>query len=82
VDGISQLQCPSLTVFHFEPMFELHGPSLVGLMRKRYCELNDYSRDLLSNLKATPNICLDSVEGNVWGFNPFNPTSILKWHTQ
>lgn len=81
VESISQLQCSALTVFHFEPTFELYGPSLIGLMRKRYCELNDYSRDLLSSLKATPTVCLDSVEDNVWGFNPFNPTSILKWHT-
>lgn len=68
-----------IAVFHFEPVRELAGDSLLGLLRQRYSEINDYNRDLLTLLRANPAIRLNSVKANVFGLNPLNPTSILKW---
>lgn len=67
-------------VFHFEPVPELSGDSLLGLLRRRYAELNDYNRDLLTVLRNHPSIRLDSVQANVFGLNPLNVTSIIEWN--
>lgn len=66
-------------VFHFEPVYELHDETLLGLMRRRYVELNDYNRDLLSELKRRSGIRLLDAQADVYGLNPFNPTSIIEW---
>lgn len=67
------------TVYHFEPVMELYGESLLGLMRRRYTKLNDYNQNLLSELKSNRRIEIKSVQGNVLGINPLNPTSIIAW---
>ncbi len=65
-------------VFHFEPVYNLDGQSLLGLMRSRYAEVNDYNHDLMlqpqSYKVGTANIRL-----NVFGINPLNPTSVIQW---
>jgi hypothetical protein len=66
-------------VFHFEPVYQLHDETLLGLMRRRYSEVNDYNRDLLSELQSRSYIRVVCLEANVFGLNPFNPTSIIKW---
>ena len=66
------------TVFHFEPMYELYDSTLLGLMRQRYTEVNDYNRDLLSELQQR-DIQIVRTEANVFGMNPLNPTSIVQW---
>ena len=68
-------------VFHFEPVYELHDTqTLLGLMRRRYAELNDYNRDLLSQLrKWSDHIRIVRIETDVFGMNPLNPTSVIHW---
>lgn len=66
-------------VVHFEPVQELHGSSLLGLCRKRYAEINDYNRDILSELMSRSSIRINSVQPNVFGLNPLNSTSIICW---
>ena len=66
-------------VFHFEPVYELHDETLLGLMRHRYTELNDYNRDLLSQLQRRSYIRILSIQTNMFGLNPLNPTSIIEW---
>jgi len=66
-------------VFHFEPAYDLYDMSLIGLMRRRYSQANDYNRDLLRNLRARSYIRICNIQANVLGLNPFNPTSIIKW---
>lgn len=69
VHAIEQLPCSSLVfdflvkfreniagVFHFGPVHELYDNSLLGLMRSRYTEANDYNRDLYSELQKHPDI--------------------------
>jgi hypothetical protein len=66
-------------VVHFEPIYERQDRSLIGLLRRRYCELNDYNRDLLDLIRAEPCHRLHSVERNVFGLNPLNVTSVIEW---
>lgn len=66
------------SVFHFEPVYELYDSTLLGLMRRRYAEVNDYNRDLLPELQQR-NIQITRLEANVFGLNPLNPTSIIQW---
>jgi hypothetical protein len=49
------------------------------LMRRRYAELNDYNRDLLSQLQRRSYIRILSIQTNVIGLNPLNPTSVIEW---
>jgi len=66
-------------VFHFEPLTELHGETLLGLMRRRYAVLNDYNRDLFSTLRSDADVQILEVRANVFGLQPFNPTSVIQW---
>ena len=67
------------SVFHFEPLYELHDRTLLGLMRQRYAEINDYNRDLLSELKHRSYVQIADIQRDVFGINPLNPTSIVQW---
>lgn len=66
-------------VIHFEPVYGLHGESLLGLMRQCYAEMNDYNRNLLTVLESTAGVEIVSKRPNVIGLNPLNPTSIIHW---
>jgi len=68
-----------IAVFHFEPVLELAGDTLLGLLRRRYAEANDYNRDLLTLIRGNPSIRLQAVRANVFGLNPLNATSVLEW---
>lgn len=69
-------------VFHFEPCYECYSPdSIYGLMCMRYIELNGYTKNIASQIKAS---CMQvgakfDLEKNVFGSNPFLPFSIIKW---
>jgi hypothetical protein len=67
------------SVFHFEPANELHDSSLLGLLRRRYAEVNDYNRDLVSRLRERTDISIVQLQKHVFGVNPLNPTSVIQW---
>jgi hypothetical protein len=79
LDVIKSYQRDVTTVFHFEPVYEMYDDSLLGLMRRRYTQVNDYNQDLLSLLQNRPDIRIVRLEPNVFGLNPFNPTTIIQW---
>jgi SAM-dependent methyltransferase len=62
-------------VVHLEPTYELHGDSLLGMMRRRYAELNDYNRNLVSLVRPFS----ATIEQDLLGINPLNPTSKIEW---
>ena len=66
-------------VVHFEPVYELHDDSLLGMMRKAYANAVDYSRNLMSELKKNEDIKVLSVKPDFLGYNPLNSTSVIKW---
>ena len=79
VKNLAQFRDRIKTVIQLEPVSELHSKKLLGMLRSRYAEINDYNRDLLSVLKSSP-VEIDRTEYDVIGFNPLNPTSVLQWH--
>ncbi len=78
VAGIESCRRP-LTVFHFEPVFELHSDSLLGLLRRKYAVANDYNRDLYTLLRNNDRVRVVQVVPDVFGGNPLNATSIIEW---
>jgi len=78
-DNLLQYRDKIQAVFHFEPVYELHRESLLGLMRRRYTEINNYNKDLLSELQSRAYICIIELQGDMFGLNPLNPTSIIHW---
>jgi hypothetical protein len=70
-------------VMHFEPCYEHTGvDSIIGLMRRRYIEINDYNRNLVTVLEAAEReghiqICTQSP--NLFGRNPLLPASLIAW---
>lgn len=73
---------PSVVV-HFEPCYEHHDPAtLLGLMRRRYIEVNDYNINLVSILnqqQKANKIKIIAEQSSVFGNNPFLPISIIVW---
>ena len=66
-------------VFHFEPCYDHYSElTFHGLMCKRYIELNDYNKNMLSVFNSDKNIELTTIK-NKLGFNPFLPISLIKW---
>ncbi len=66
-------------VVHFEPAHQLYDDSLLGMMRSRYTQVNDYNADLLDQLKSRNDIRIEDVKANVLGQNVLNPTSVITW---
>jgi len=67
-------------VVHLEPIYKMHdSDSLLQLLRKKYAEINDYNRDLLSVLEKHPEISIQCTEYDVFGFNGLNPMSLARW---
>lgn len=71
------------TVIHLEPCYEHFTiDSLLGLMQRRYVELNNYNTNLLSILhKHQDDVKIDILaeKPQVFGMNPFLPVSVLAW---
>ena len=70
-------------VIHIEPIYEhWTEDSLLQMLWKRYCQMNDYNRTLLTALKgyeAEGLIKIIEEKKNVFGSNPLAPVSIVKW---
>jgi SAM-dependent methyltransferase len=66
-------------VIHIEPTFVKERTSLLGLMRNRYIELNDYNRNLAEVLKNAADVELIEVSYDVYGFVPLNSSNLIIW---
>jgi hypothetical protein len=66
-------------VVHCEPVYECAGDSLLGLLRRRYTQLNDYNTDLVTELRRQPGVSILSLRPNLFGINPLNATSVIAW---
>jgi SAM-dependent methyltransferase len=70
-------------IYHFEPCYEhMAVDSVVGLMRQRYIEINDYNRNLVTLLQAEEKagrIQIISEQRCVFGRNALLPASIIAW---
>lgn len=79
VDVLAKYRDKIAAVFHLEPSYELYDDSLLGLMRRRYIELNDYNRDLIGVLKGRSDLRILGIEPEVVGWNPFNALALVHW---
>jgi len=70
-------------VVHIEPCYEHYSiTTLLGMLRRRYVEINDYNRNLVSALKSSERagrIRLLEERPVVFGRNPLFPVSVLVW---
>lgn len=80
VETLSKYRDKISRVFHLEPAYALYDDgSLLGLMRRRYIEINDYNRDLVSTLQGRKDIEILRLEPNTVGWNPFNSLALIEW---
>jgi len=81
VERLSALQ--PRAVVHFEPCYEhCERDTLIGLMRRRYIEVNDYNTNLITLLREHHERGLIKIiEERPAGFgsNPLLPASVLAW---
>lgn len=68
-------------VVHLEPSYELYGTDdLMGQMRRRYIEVNDYNRDLVGAIsRRDKDIRIVSQTPGILGWNPFNSLALIHW---
>jgi hypothetical protein len=69
-------------VIHSEPTFLSSRNSLVGLLRNKYIEINNYNMDLASILceQHRDYVELREFRPDVIGLNPLNSTNIIVWN--
>lgn len=64
-----------------EPIYQFYREnSLLGLMRRRYYEANDYSRSILPSIEEAEReglLAITGIEENVIGINPLCPISLI-----
>jgi len=80
VDFFAKLK--PLVVIHFEPCYEHHSPNdLYGMMCRKYIEINDYNRNIVSILKNSfvKNDISLKITKNKLASNPLLPISIIEW---
>jgi hypothetical protein len=67
-------------VIQLEPNHSSHdATTLLGAMRARYGDLNDYNRDLIPLVEDSDDIEVLEKSVAVIGFNAFNPLTLLRW---
>jgi SAM-dependent methyltransferase len=70
-------------VIHLEPCMEHCDPkTLLGLLRRRYIEVNDYNTNLITLLRAMERVGQVEVleeTADVFGQNPLLPASVVIW---
>lgn len=79
LDNITKYKDDITVVVHFEPTFLATRSSLVGLLRNRYLELNDYNRDLINLLEKRQDIEILEFTPDAIGMNPLNPACLIVW---
>ncbi len=66
-------------VVHLEPSFVKERTSLIGLLRNKYIELNDYNRNLIELLTTQPDIEILELKTDVFGLVPLNSSNLIAW---
>ncbi len=66
-------------VVHFEPTVVKSRTSLLGLMRNKYMDLNDYNRNLIDVLQAHQEIEIIELKTDIFGIVPLNATNLIVW---
>lgn len=79
IEGLCSVKKNIVTVVNIEPSFLPSRNSLVGCLRNRYIELNDYNKNLFSLLKKRNDIEILDYSEDIFGINPLNSASLAVW---
>jgi hypothetical protein len=80
VESLSKYKHKIARVFHIEPAYALYDDgTLLGQLRRRYIEVNDYNRDLIPTLKSRSDVEILRMEPHIVGWNPFNSLVLAEW---
>lgn len=66
-------------IIHFEPTIIEDRTSLLGLLRNKYLELNDYNRNLMTILNNRTDIEILEMETDIFGLVPLNTANLIVW---
>ena len=79
INGLAGCKEKIASVVNLEPTYEALGDATYDLICKRYIEVNDYNRDLLSSLREREDVDIISFSFGVHSFNPILPLSFVHW---
>ncbi len=79
IEGLCSVKKNIFRVVNIEPSFLPSRKSLVGCLRNRYIELNDYNRNLFNLLKNRHDIEILDYSEDIFGLNPLNSASLAVW---
>jgi hypothetical protein len=69
-------------IYLFEPIYQNYlDNKLINILRKKYFEINDYSKDILpslDNARRSGILKYEIIETNILGLNPLCPISIIR----
>ena len=79
IDGVYNNRHNIDLIVNFEPCLLKDRNSLIGVLRNRYIEVNDYNRDLITLLMARDDVEILEYHPDYIGINPLHPTNIVIW---
>jgi hypothetical protein len=79
IDNLAKQKHKINYVVHFEPTVINERKTLLGLLRNKYMELNDYNRNLLTVLKGRNDIEILELDIDIFGLVPLNTTNLIVW---
>lgn len=79
IEGLKAQKNRIHRIINFEPLYDHSRKDILGSLRNRYKEINDYNRNLFQCLENDPEIVIEYLERDFLGNNPLNPASILVW---
>jgi hypothetical protein len=79
LDGLRSVRDRVECVVHLEPTWLRARTGLIGLLRNRYMEINDYNRNLYEVLSTAPDVEILEFVPDAFGQMPLNSASLLIW---
>jgi hypothetical protein len=67
------------TVLHLEPSFIPERRDLLGQLRNRYLEMNDYNRNLVTLLQRAGDVEILEFDQDYFGSPPLNSLHLIAW---
>lgn len=79
VENLRRQKHSIATVVHIEPSYVPERHSLLGVLRNRYIEFNDYNRNIIDVLESSSDVEILEVRTDVVGLNPLNSAHAIVW---
>lgn len=79
LDGMRSVRDRVEFSIHLEPTWLTERNGLIGYLRNRYLEVNDYNRNLYTLLRQADDVEIVLFEADVFGQAPLNSASLIVW---